>query len=103
MTSVKEKYMAINVKCPKCGGTKVQLSNEESKHGCLNTVLFGLLYVLWLICKWTIGLMIFVLYDWWMAIVHKSSNRGHVWQCRRWFSNKRRIYFCHDCGYNFKA
>lgn len=37
--------MAINVKCPKCGSTKVQLSNESSKHGCLYMVLlvFGIL------------------------------------------------------------
>ena len=95
--------MAINMKCPKCGSTKVQLSNESSKHGCLWTVLFGIYYFMWLMCKWMIGVMVFVCYDWWMAIVHKAAGKGHVWQSKRWFSNRRRIYFCHDCGHNFRA
>ncbi len=95
--------MAINVKCPKCGGTKVQLSNEQNKHGCLYLVLFGWIYFIWLMFKWMIGLMVFCCYDWWMAIVHACLNKGHVWQCKRFFSNKRKIYFCHDCGHNFRA
>ena len=37
--------MAINRKCPKCGSTKVQLSNERSKHGCLFVILFGIWYI----------------------------------------------------------
>ena len=95
--------MAVNIKCPKCGSTKVQLSNEMSKHGCLYFVLFGLPYFIWLVCKWMIGMTIFMFYDWWMSIVHKASGKGHVWQSKRWFSNRRRIYFCHDCGHNFRA
>ena len=95
--------MALNVKCPKCGGTKVQLSNEMSKHGCLYFVLFGIWYFMWIVCKWIIGLVIFALYDWWMAIVHAVMGKGHVWQAKRWFSNRRKIYYCHDCGHNFRA
>ncbi len=95
--------MGVNVKCPKCGSTKVQLSNEMSKHGCLWTVLFGIYYFIWIMIKWCIGLMLFICYDWWMAIVKKSSGKGHVWQSKRWFSNRRRIFFCHDCGHNFRA
>ena len=95
--------MAINVKCPKCGGTKVQLSNEQNKHGCLYLVLFGWLYFMWLMFKWMIGFMVLLCYDSWMAIVHKAQNKGHVWQCKRFFSNKKKVYFCHDCGHNFRA
>ena len=95
--------MAINAKCPKCGSTHVQLSDEANKHGCLYTLLFGWLFVIWLIFRWIIGLMIFILYDWWVVIVHKALGKGHVWQCKRWFSNRRRIYYCHDCGHNFRA
>ena len=95
--------MSLNAKCPKCGSTKVQLSNESSKHGCLYMVLFGIWYFMWLMCKWCIGMMVFFCYDWWMAIVHKASGKGHVWQAKRWFSNRRKIYFCHDCGHNFRA
>ena len=95
--------MALNTKCPKCGSTKVQLSNESNKHGCLYLVLFGIWYFMWIVCKWCIGMMVFFCYDWWMAIVHKASGKGHVWQAKRWFSNRRKIYFCHDCGHNFRA
>lgn len=95
--------MAINVKCPKCGSGKVQLSNESSKHGCLYLILFGWLYFMWLLVKWCIGVMIFICYDSWMIFLHKSSGKGHVWQSKRWFSNRRKIYFCHECGYNFRA
>ena len=95
--------MAINRKCPKCGSTKVQLSNEESKHGCLWTVLFGCIYIPWIMIKWCIGGMIFICYDWWMAIVKKAQGKGHIWQCKKWFSGRRKIYYCHDCGYNFRA
>lgn len=95
--------MAINKKCPKCGSTKVQLSNVENKHGCLYTVLFGAYYIAWLLVKWTIGLWILICYDWWMAIIKQVSGKGHVWQSKRFFSNSKRTYFCHDCGHNFKA
>ena len=53
--------------------------------------------------KWIIGLMIFVLYDWWMAIIKACMGKGHVWQSKKWFSGVKRIFYCHDCGYNFKA
>lgn len=95
--------MSINARCPRCGSYHVQLSNEESKHGCLWTVLFGIYYVVWVLIKWIIGLMVFILYDWWAAIMHACMHKGHVWQCGKWFSGKRRIYYCHDCGHNFRA
>ena len=95
--------MGVNIKCPKCGSTKVQLSNESNKHGCLNLLLFGWYFVIWLMIRYTIGFLVFVFYDSWMYIVHKSANKGHVWQSKRWFSNRRRIFYCHDCGLNFRA
>jgi len=95
--------MAINVKCPKCGSTKVQLSNEESKRGCFYFIFFGLYYIFWIMIKWMIGLMVFMFYDWWMAIVKLTQNKGYVWQSKKWFSGRRKIYYCHECGYNFRA
>lgn len=29
--------------------------------------------------------------------------KGHVWQCKKFFSNTKKIYYCHHCGYNFRA
>lgn len=95
--------MALNAKCPKCGSERVQMSAESKNHGFLKLVFFGIFYILWLLIKCVIGLMILILYDWWMAIVHNSNGKGHVWLSRRWFVGKRRIYYCHDCGHNFKT
>lgn len=95
--------MAINRRCPKCGGSHVQLSNETSKHGCLWTILFGIYYLIWVLIKWTVGLILFFLYDWWMALIHAAAGKGHIWQSKKWFSGTRKIYYCHDCGYNFRA
>lgn len=95
--------MSVNHKCPQCGGTHVQLTSERSKHGCFWLILFGVYYVFWIMIKWIVGLLLFLLYDWWMAIVHACCGKGHVWQCKKWFSGVKRVYYCHDCGNNFKA
>lgn len=95
--------MAINRKCPKCGSDKVQLSNERSKHGCFWLIFFGWFYLIWVMIKWIIGLMILFLFDWWMAIIQKVRKKGYVWQSKKWFSGRKQIYYCHDCGYNFRA
>lgn len=95
--------MGINVKCPKCGSTQVQLSNESSKHGCLFTVLFGMWYLMLVFIKWCIGLCALIFYDWWMAIIKKRNDKGYVWHSKKWFSNRKKIYYCHSCGYNFRA
>ena len=95
--------MAINHKCPRCGSPRVKMSGEKSKHGCFWMILFGIYYFFWIMIKWIIGLVIFILYDWWMAIIKAVSGKGHVWQCKKWFSGYKRVFYCHDCGYNFKA
>ena len=94
--------MALNQRCPRCGSTHVQLSNVETKHGCLWLILFGWLYLIWII-KWCIGITVFLLYDWWMALFHLILGKGYVWKGKRWFSGRRKIYYCHDCAYNFKG
>ena len=76
--------MAINVKCPKCGSTKVQLSDESKKHGCLWLILFGWLYVIWVMIKWMIGAFIFMFYDWQDAKIEYESEMeelfGEEWE-----------------------
>ena len=94
--------MGLNIKCPKCGSTKVQCSNERSKHGCMWFILFGMWYFMWITIKWMIGFMILVCWDWWMSIIQKSTGKGYLWQSKKWFSGTKKIYFCHDCGYNFR-
>lgn len=78
--------MAKDVKSPKCDSTEVQLSNESSKHGCFYIVIFGVWYFMFLMYKWTFGIMLLVCYDWWMAIVRKVSGKGHVWKSKKWLS-----------------
>lgn len=95
--------MGLNRKCPKCGSEKVQLSDNERKHGCLWLALFGSLYCIYLICKWIIGFSVLIFFDWWMAIIKRKQNKGYVWKSKKFFSGRSRYYYCHDCGYNFKV
>ena len=95
--------MGLNRKCPKCGGTRVQLSNSTKKHGCLWLLLFGWLYIFWVMIKWMIGFFVLVCIDSWMFIIKMVQNKGYVWKSKKWFSGKTQYYYCHDCSYNFKA
>ena len=93
--------MGANHRCPRCGSNHVQLTQESNKHGCLWTLIFGIYYIVWYLVRLHIAFALFCFYDWWMAIIRKIQGRGHVWQSKRWASNRRRIYFCHNCGHNF--
>ena len=95
--------MGINKKCPKCGSTKVQLSDERNKHGFLWLLLFGVFYISWWCFKLMIAAMLFCCVDWWMAIVNACQNEGYVWVSKRVITNRTKIYYCHDCGNNFRA
>jgi len=65
--------------------------------------MFGWLFLIWILVKWCIGLVVFVCLDWWLAIIQKSQGKGYVWKCKRWFSGRKKTYYCHDCSYNFKG
>ena len=95
--------MAKQVQCPKCGSTKVQLSNVESKNGCLWFILFGWVYLILIPIKWMIGLTVLVCFDWWIAIIKKKQGKGYIYKSKGWFSGKRKTYYCHDCSHNFKG
>ena len=95
--------MSIHMRCPKCGSYKVQLSDERSKHGCFWFLVFGILYLIWIPIKWCIGLLILLLFDWWMALIKALCHKGYVWKSKGWFTLTKKIYYCHDCGYNFRA
>lgn len=93
----------MNLQCPKCGGQRVQLSNVQSKHGCLWAILFGFFYLALVFIKWMIGICVFVFYDSWAFFVAKGQGKGYIFQWKKWFSNSKKTYYCHDCGYNFKG
>ena len=95
--------MALNKKCPKCGSSKTQLVDNKSKHGFIKLILFGMYYMLWYMCKVMFGTIIFLCYDWWMAIIAKSQNKGYTYASKRWFTFSNKIYYCHDCGHNFRG
>ena len=97
--------MSMNVKCPKCGSEHVQLSNEEHRRRSLIwLILFGWEVALFrFICRITAGITLLVCVDWWMAIIKSCQKKGYIWKCKRFFVNRKRIYYCHDCGYNFRV
>lgn len=95
--------MAVNKKCPKCGSTKVQVTSEKSKHGFFWTLIFGIYYCLWWMCKFTGAVIVFMCWDWWNAIIKKSQNKGYVWLSKRMLQNNSKLYYCHNCGHNFRG
>ncbi len=95
--------MSLNPKCPRCGGTRAVLTTENKRHGCFWLLLFGIYYVIWSIIRWIIGLLIFILIDWWMFLLKHLMGKGYVMKCKRWFSPWRRYFYCPDCGTNFRG
>ena len=93
----------VNQRCPRCGSPYVQLVQESSKHGCLWLLFFGIYYAVWMLIRWMIGFLIFIYYDWWVAILKACMGKSHVWQSKRWFSNRRRVFYCHSCGYQYRS
>lgn len=94
--------MAIK-KCPKCGSEKTQLTNIKGKHGILWLILFGWIWLIWVGIKYMIGFTILLCWDWWMAIVKKSSKKGYIYKSKHWFEFSTKMYYCTDCGNNFKG
>lgn len=95
--------MGLNRKCPKCGSTHVQLSNERSKHGLIWFLLFGFYWIIWVMFKWFIGFIVFMSIDWWVALIKHSQGKGYVWLSKGFFTGYKKIYYCHECHHNFRA
>jgi DNA-directed RNA polymerase subunit RPC12/RpoP len=109
------------MRCKNCGSKNVttQVINETSYrrgHGCLFTILFGIFYWAWLVVKWTLKLMIAILYlllaAWIMVIAAAASNRQ--FKHPRWFkkmmqrkgkvyNEQTMVFVCNNCGYRWDA
>ena len=37
------------------------------------------------------------------GIIERLQNKGYVWLSKRIIQNNSKIYYCHDCGNNFRA
>ena len=94
--------MSINKTCPKCGSNKVELTHVNKGHGCLWVFLFGIWYLMVVLFKWMLGLIILLVWDWWFAIIMACTKKPYKWISKGFFI-RRNTYYCHDCGYNFKA
>ena len=80
--------MAKYKKCSRCGSAKTSYEVDEE---ILYRLLIGILYLLIVLIRWVIGLVIFVLCDWWGVIYHfilcgiTHSSSRYKWKCRSWF------------------
>lgn len=71
------------MKCEKCGSenVKVEVVNEINYgkgHGCLFTILFGVYYWPWLVCKWFFKYIVFIMYwdCWgWISLIISKKNK----------------------------
>ncbi|MBR5027062.1 hypothetical protein IKX64_00485 [Candidatus Saccharibacteria bacterium] len=50
-----------------------------------------------------VAVVVFIYWDWWFALIQKSRKKGYVWISKRIIENRSKIYYCHNCGYNFRA
>lgn len=89
------------IKCPKCGSEKCQLTAKAKHHGVLWFLLFGIIWMIYAFCKWCVGIVIAMVFDWWMAIIKAIMKKPYYWHCKKWFV-KRNSYYCQECGFNFK-
>ena len=67
------------------------------------TLLFGWYYIVWWLIKLCAAILVFCIYDWWIAIVQGIFGKSHIWLSSRIIRNSSRYYYCHRCGYNFKG
>ena len=95
--------MSNNPKCPKCGSNKVTLVNENSKHGFLWLILFGIYWFTWWLIKAATAICVLIFFDWWDAIIKKSQGKGYIWASKRIIQNKSKLFHCDKCGHNFKG
>lgn len=95
--------MSLDRKCPKCGSTKVQLTQDKSKHSLIKLIFFGIFYIVYLMYKWIVAFAVLICYDWWMAIISKSKGKGYTWKSKKWFSLSKKTYYCQACGHNFRG
>lgn len=94
--------MGLNHVCPNCGSEKVQLTDANHGNGCLMAILFTVPYFIWLFVKYMIAFFILFIWDWWFAIIMKVAKKRYNWISKSLLV-RRKKYYCHDCGYNFKA
>lgn len=95
--------MGINVRCPECGGSDIQVLGESDKPGCFRLIIFEIPYFAFMMVRWCIGLCVLIFWDLCISIVCKIRGKGYVWRSKKWFSNRRKVYFCHNCGHTFRA
>ncbi len=91
-------------KCPYCGSTDVVVvKDDRPHHGFFWWILWGYLYLIWVVIKWSIGILVFVFWDSWMFFVHLLLGRRHSWKCAYWFFGKKRVFVCGHCGRTFAS
>ncbi len=108
---------SIKKKCKSCGSdkTNIQIVNtikHKQGNGCLFFIFFGWLYILWIICKWTFILIIWLgyqlCYGIWRRWDCKKNNKPfeeHEWlrklMMRRGKAHniEKTMMVCQMCGY----
>ena len=84
--------MGRHKRCTRCGSTLFPDNIDEE---ILYGILYGIFYIVILLVKWTIGLIVLVFYDWWMAICYSAyalvtrDQRRYRWKCRNWFLHNK--------------
>lgn len=92
----------LNSRCPKCGSKYTELVQEKYREYPVWLVPFRVSFVAWVITRWLIGVFVFALYDWWVALIRVLMGKGHIWMSKKLFTIHKRTFYCHNCGQNFR-
>ena len=84
--------------CPRCGSSHVRIVPDNESPFVVNRLNIAVA-----VMNIFTGIFVFLVYDWWMAIVKKIRGEKHVWKCTVLMANRNGTGECLTCGYIFKA
>lgn len=84
--------------CPYCGSDDVV--EEKRRLGCLWFILIRP-YVAWRVFNILIGLILFIVWDWWFAIIMMIFRKPYEPICKYFFI-PRKNYICCNCKKEFR-
>ena len=94
--------MAKIPRCPNCRSENVLISYEKEEETNFLVIFLGILYLFVLLARWTVGIILFLIYDSWRAIIENSRGRIHLYKSKKWFRGSKKSYYCQGCKTHFK-
>lgn len=92
------------IACPRCGSSNVlsqqnlsiinKIKVKTRGHGFFWWLLFGIFYLIWVLCVWTFKAMYWLFIGWWVDLIKKSKEKKE---------REKVVHVCQDCGYRWET